>query len=103
MLASPTGAYATDVPATPDTLASAFAAASGGDTIRLAAGDYGAFEGSDKPGNVTLAPAPAASATIAPILSGASDVTFDGLTIAGAYVGDSHNIVFRNSRFTGMT
>jgi hypothetical protein len=71
--------------------------------VRLAAGDYGTFSGGAKPATVTLAPAPGAVATLAPSLNGSSHIAFDGLTIAGAYVANSQDVAFRNSRFTGMT
>ncbi len=103
MLAYPKGAHAADLPATPETLTSVFAAASGDDTIRLASGDYGTFRGGRKQAAVTLAPAPGATATVEPVLNGASNIAFDGLTIAGAEVKDSTAITFRNSRFTGLT
>jgi Bacterial Ig domain/Periplasmic copper-binding protein (NosD) len=103
VLAAPATAGAADLSATPATLGSAFDAAQPGDTIRLAPGDYGTFHAGVKPGLVTLAPAPGAAATIAPSLTDAAHVAFDGLTIDGAYVSGSTDVTFRNSVFTGMT
>ena len=45
-------------------LSSVFAQAAGGDTILLAAGDYGTFSGGSKPATVTLRPHPGATATM---------------------------------------
>ena len=103
MFAFSIGAHADERSATPANLESVFAAADAGDTIRLATGDYGTFRGGAKSGSVTLAPAAGADVTIAPSLSGASHITFDGLTVAGAYLTGSHDITFRNSRFTDMS
>ncbi len=103
MLALPARAHAEELSATPETLAGVFAAANGGDTIRLASGVYGTFRGGAKPATVTLAPAPGAAASIEPSLIGASNLAFDGLTIPDAYMTGSRDLVFRNSRFKGMT
>jgi hypothetical protein len=94
---------AAELSAEPSTLATVFARARAGDTVRLAAGDYGTFRGGAKAGTVTLSPLRGAQASIRPRLDGATHIAFDGLTIDGADVLGSSSISFRNSRFTGMT
>ena len=103
LLACSAAAQAAERSADPETLASVFAAANGGDTIRLASGDYGTFAGGRKPATVTLAAAAGAKVTIAANLNAAANVAFDGLTVAGAELMGSTGIAFRNSRFTDVT
>lgn len=96
-------ASAAELPATTSNLAGVFASAQPGDTVRLASGNYGTFNGGAKAGTVTLAPQAGATATLYPNLNGANNLRFDGLTVDGATVVASRNITFVNSAFTGMT
>jgi hypothetical protein len=100
---APMAAQAADLNATPSNLASVFDGAAGGDTIHLASGDYGQFNGGTKSSMVTLTPQSGATASIYPWLSPGQNIRFDGLRIAGAYVNGSKNIQFVNSTFTNMT
>ena len=103
MLLSPAGARATDRTATPSTFASVFASAQGGDRILLASGDYGTWSGGSKSGMVTITEQPGATASINPSMTNATNLTFDGLTIKGAYLSGARNVTFVNTKFTGMT
>ena len=101
--AAPPRAHAADLQATPSTFASVFAGAKGGDRILLATGDYGRFSGGSKSSMLTLAAQPGAIASIAPSMTSATNLTFDGLTIRGAYLNGARNVAFVNSTFTDMT
>jgi hypothetical protein len=92
-----------DLPATPATLASVFAAAQGGDTILLASGDYGTFEGGVKSGRVTFRIQPGAAVILSADFNPAANLTFDGVPLAGLQVrGASRNLVFSNVLFTAQ-
>ncbi len=94
---------ASAVSARPATLDSVFASATGGDTIELAAGNYGTFQGSPKSGLVTLAAQPGAAVRMELDFDGASNITIDGATITDAYLGGStRNITVRNSDIPGQ-
>jgi hypothetical protein len=94
---------AAEIPATPSNLGSVFASAQAGDTIVLAPGDYGTFRGSEKPGMVTLKANPG-TATMRFEFNPATNITLDGLTIAGGHFGTARtkNIVVRNSDVPGQ-
>jgi hypothetical protein len=90
-------------PATPATLERVFADARGGDTIALAAGDYGTFHGDVKPSTVTLTAQEGADARMAIEFDGAANVRIDGLTLTGMELaGATRDVTIRNARFTGM-
>ena len=94
-------ASASNLNASTSNLSSVFGSAQPGDTITLAAGDYGTFNGGTKSGAVTLKAAAGATATVHPVLNGAANITFDGVTLAGMEIsGRSHDIKVINSRFT---
>jgi hypothetical protein len=107
--ALPGMACAADPPAqpsaTPSSLSSVFSAAQAGDTILLAAGDYGRFEGAMKAGNVTLKAQPGAKVSMQLRFSPAQNITIDGLTLTDIVIGDSRtkNITVRNSDIPGGT
>ncbi len=100
--ARPASAAAT-VNASASNLSSVYGSAQPGDTILLAAGDYGQFNGGSKSGMVTLRAQPGAAVTMRPVFNGASNITLDGLTLDGIQIsGRSHDIAVTNSRFTGQ-
>lgn len=92
-----------DLHATPATLGSVFASAQGGDTIHLASGSYGQFNGGAKASTVTLKPEPGATPTLRLSLVGTNNLRLDGLTISGAYIDATRNLAIVNCRFTGLT
>ncbi|WP_445151906.1 PKD domain-containing protein [Baekduia sp. Peel2402] len=97
-------ANAADRHATTANFASTFSAAQGGDTIYLAAGNYGSFAGAAKASTVTIKPESGAAVQINPRFTSATNLKLDGLTVTGASIaGTSKNITISNSRFTGMT
>ena len=100
--AVPGPASAAEFEADPSTLADAYAKAKAGDTIKLGTGDFGVFKGGEKPGMVTLAGAPGGGSRIYPLLTGAANLRFSGLTITAADVVNSRSIEFVGNRFTGM-
>jgi hypothetical protein len=107
LVASLPGATAAgDKPATPDTLARIFADAQSGDTILLASGDYGKFDGAMKSGEVVLRAQPGAAVTF-DLLSfrKAANITVDGVTVKEMEIGGSEtkNIIVRNSDVPGQT
>jgi hypothetical protein len=90
--------------ASTSTFASEFSAASAGQTICLASGDYGSFKGASKPGTVTITEQPGASASMSISFAGASNIAIDGLTVRGGTItGATKNITIRNSAFTSAT
>jgi hypothetical protein len=90
-------------PATPATLEQVFDAAGGGDTIALAAGDYGTFRGGVKPSTVTLVAEKGVTATMNVEFDGAAHIRIQGLTLKGMELnGTTHDVTIANSRFTGM-
>lgn len=102
LIAAP-AAGAAVLPATPESFAGVFASARGGDTVELAAGDYGRFAGAAKPGLVTIRPAAGAAATMRVAFDGAANLRLEGLTIADASIrGTSRQITIAGSLFTGQ-
>lgn len=99
----PGAARAAVTPADPATFPSVFAAAQGGDTIVLAAGDYGTFSGGAKPATVTVRAQDGAAATMRVDFDPASNVRLDGLIIPDLNIANSqsHDITVANSTFTG--
>ena len=97
----PGRAVAAEIPVAPATFENAFAAAQPGDTLLLASGNYGRFEGAMKPGEVTIKAQSRATPVMAFSFSPASNITLDGLKITDGYVSDSRtkNITVRNSDF----
>ncbi len=92
---------------TPATLASQFAAASAGQTICLAAGDYGSFAaGSPTGGAVTVRPATGVArgdVTMELDWSSVRNVRVHGVTISGANLrGATRDVLVSGSRFTGI-
>src|SRR5262249_35915154 len=85
--------------ATPSSFASEVSAATAGQTICLAAGNYGTFQGTNKA--ITIRSQTGAAATMGLNLdTGDSGFTVDGLTIPGADVRNgAKNITVRNSAF----
>ena len=86
LLVPASSAFAVDRTATTSTFASVFAAAQAGDRILLASGNYGTWSGGSKSGMVTITEQSGATATIYPSMTNATNLTFDGLTITGAYL-----------------
>jgi hypothetical protein len=103
-LVLPSTASADQLSATPSTLGSVFASARGGDTIQLAAGDYGTFRGAQKSGVVTLVAQSGAAVTMDLDFDPASNITIDGVKITDATLADSRtkNIIVRNSDIPGQ-
>lgn len=102
----PMAAPAADLHATPANLAGVFSTAQPGDTILLAAGNYGTFRGATKSGEVTLKPQPGAVAGIQQLdFAPATNVTIDGLKLDEIEIRDarSRNITIRNSEISGQT
>jgi hypothetical protein len=95
------GSSRCDRSAAPGELAHQLHAASAGETICLADGDYGTFRGARKEGPVTLRPHAGASASMTVELDGAANLVLDGLTIRGAALrGSTRDITIRHSAFT---
>lgn len=90
--------HATD----PDTLATELAAATSGQTICLAAGDYGTFTGADRANPVTLAAEPDAEVTLNIAFDGARNLTVRGMTIGELDLRGSRDITIAHNRFTGQ-
>jgi hypothetical protein len=90
------------LPATPANFAAVFGAAAGGDTIELAAGDYGRFSGGVKPATVTIRPAAGAAVTMSVGFSSARNIRIEGVTMGDAELsGSTSNVTIAASRFTG--
>jgi Right handed beta helix region len=98
------GSTRAEVAATPATLDGVFDGAAGGQTILLAAGDYGVFEGGMKDGMVTLRPQPGATVRMNLRFNPASNITIDGVTLEHAEIANSRtkNIVVRNADIPGQ-
>jgi hypothetical protein len=81
----PGAAQATDFHATPSTFASMFSQAQAGDTVYLASGSYGSWNGGAKSGMVTVAADAGASASMAGGSFGSSvrNITIKGVTFTG--------------------
>ena len=89
--------------ANPSNFGSVFSGAAGGDVIELAAGDYGRFEGGDKPATVTIRPQAGAQATMSVSFARARNIRIEGLTIDGAGLsGTTRDIAIVDSTFTGQ-
>lgn len=88
--------------ATTSTLSSQIAAATSGQTICLATGDYGAWTGTNK--SVTLRPQDGATPVLALELNnGDGNFTVDGLDVAwGAVDGNAGSFTVRNSTVEGI-
>jgi Concanavalin A-like lectin/glucanases superfamily/Right handed beta helix region len=101
LLVLPAGAQANVLHATPANLSSVFGSAQAGDTVLLASGSYGTFQGGMKPGMVTLAPEPGATPTMGVNFMPAANITLDGIAITGLTIGNasSHDLTVRNSSF----
>jgi hypothetical protein len=100
----PGAAPARELSATPATLDEVFGSAQGGDTITLAAGDYGVFRGAAKPGEVTLRAQPGAAVTMQLRFDGASNITIDGPTLTAIEMaGATRSITVRNADIPGQT
>jgi hypothetical protein len=87
--------------ATPETLDGMFSEADAGETIVLAAGHYGTFNGAMKLGEVVLRAEPGAEVTMKVDFNPAANITLEGLQITGLEIGDarSHDLTVRDSRF----
>jgi hypothetical protein len=91
-----------DVNATPASLDDVLDAAPAGQSICLAAGDYGSFGGASKDGPVTVRAVPGVVARMRLGFSNASNLVLDGLTISGATLsGSTRDVTIRNSAFSG--
>lgn len=90
--------HATD----PGTLATELAAATSGQTICLASGDYGTFTGADRANPVTLAAEPDATVTLNIAFNGARNLTVRGMTIGDLDMRQSQDITFAHNAFTGQ-
>jgi hypothetical protein len=99
----PGSALAVDRNATPSTFAGVFAASTGGDTVRLASGDYGVFRGALRSGMVTINAQAGATPVMQLNFNPASNIALDGLTITDAEFNGklTKNITVRNSTFDG--
>jgi hypothetical protein len=94
---------ASTVNASTSNLSSVFNSAQPGDTILLASGDYGTFNGGAKSGMVTLKPQDGAAAAIHPSLKNAANITFDGVSMSGLDIsGTTHDIKVLNTTFVGQ-
>jgi hypothetical protein len=90
--------------ATTSTLGSQLSAATAGQTICLASGNYGTFSGARKSGMVTIGEQPGASATMNVAFSNAQNITLDGVAIGEASLtGSTRDITIRNATFSGPT
>jgi hypothetical protein len=88
--------------ATPSTLARVYASARGGETITLAAGDYGTFTGGSRPSTVTLAARRGARVAMTVRLRGADHLAFRGMEVSGAELDGASHVAFVGDRFTGQ-
>ena len=100
----PCAAQAADSHATPSTFASLFSSAQGGDTVYMAAGSYGAFNGGSKSSVVTVKPEPGAAVSVAGgTFSGASNVTVQGVKYTQSVtVYGSNAITFDGDSFDNL-
>ena len=103
LLATPT-ADAIERHATPSNLTTVFSNARGGDTIRLASGNYGTFRGGIKSGMVTLAPEPRAHPTMELDFNPAANITISRVTVTRGVItgGSTHDITIRSSNVPGQ-
>ena len=80
-----------------------FAAATAGQVICLAAGDYGTFRGGSKPGRVGIRAERAAEVRMALDFESVVNVHVEGVTVTNALIrGTSRNVTVSRSRFTGL-
>ena len=83
-------------------LAQQFEAATAGQAICLAAGDYGAFSAGRKPGVVTVRARDGAHVTMSLDLNSTVNVHVEGMTVTSAEIaGAARNVTIARSRFTG--
>ena len=74
-----------------------------GETICLAAGNYGTFRGAAKPGKVTIRSKRGAKVRMALDLDGAANLRIEDVTIPSATIrGLTRNVTIADSRFTGL-
>jgi hypothetical protein len=100
---APMTSRAADLTATPESFASVWSQAQGGDRILLASGSYGEFSGGSKGSTVTIMPERGASASMSLSFSGASHIRIEGLTITDlSFTGPTHDVTVANSLFTGQ-
>jgi hypothetical protein len=84
------------------TLTTQFNAATPGQVICLASGNYGSFRGGKKTADVFIVPQPGQTPSIELNFDGATHVILDGLTITGAtLLNATKAITIRHSTFTG--
>ena len=93
-------ASAAERAATTSNFASTFSAAQGGDTILLASGDYGTFNGGSKASMVTIKEQSGATAKMKINWSGAKNITVEGLDVGGGFIDKSTNVMFRGNKVT---
>jgi hypothetical protein len=80
-----------------------FAAATSGQVICLAAGDYGTFRGGSKPGRVGVRAERGAEVRMALDFESAVNVHVEGVTVTNALIrGASRDVTVARSRFTGL-
>src|SRR5689334_12226579 len=86
LVAAPGIASASDLRATPSTFASVFSQAQAGDTVYLASGSYGSWNGGAKAGMVTVAADAGASVSMSGASFGSTvrNITIRGVTFTGA-------------------
>ena len=102
LLVCASSAGASSRSAAPSTLGDVFASARGGDTIVLAAGDYGRFSGGAKSSTVTIKPEAGATASMDVDLRSASQLRVEGMTIGDLDISDSsRDVTFAGNRITG--
>jgi Right handed beta helix region len=95
------GSGSCDLNATPSNFASQISAAAAGQTVCLASGSYGTWNGTSKAITVTKAPGATPMMSI-DFGSGASGFTLDGMSgMSGSVNSGASNITIRNSTFSG--
>jgi hypothetical protein len=88
---------------TPASLAREFTRAKAGETICLAAGDYGVFRPDPKTGVVTVRSRSGKDASMALAFGEANNVRVERVTVTSADIGaSSRNVTVAHSRFTGL-
>ena len=89
--------------ATPAVLDQELVDAKAGDTICLAAGNYGTFRGAVKPGPVTIRAKRGAKARMVLDFDGVANLRIEDVTIPSATIrGPTRNLTIADSRFTGI-
>jgi parallel beta helix pectate lyase-like protein len=100
--APPTPTPGPRLPATPATFRAVFKAATGGETIVLAAGDYGRFRARPKADTVTVTAEPGAAVSMALVFKRAAHVAVERVTITSAELsGSTHDVRLARNTFTG--